>query len=380
MDAILRLFVEAFVAYCHLQQPTYTNHMSSQGKRPNLSDVKKYVCPEVFRFVTMHKWSENRFDYTLDGVRVKLVVWIPTSLTTLKVNLPLLIMVFNYFLFTLNRVQHRKRSTALADVTVVCGDIPKTFPGAAGVMLSHSHINSGYTERWGIPPDDQRKVVVYRTEELLKVLLHELIHLYDIDFHNYDPSFDNALMNAFCLGVHKPHKNEINPLALYESFTETLASYGNIIAHTLFTEVKHVASANDVPWDVIRRGVEARFRREQLFYRRQVQRICWFASRHGRYIEDSHVFSYYIVKWAIFKHFPEFIAFVNRGIAIGTRVDEYLRLVNRILNLERTMLSTCFCGGKVPESKQQPFKDTSRMTNINWTKLFVRHRSASKTT
>ena len=366
VDALLKLFVEAYHAYSSINQQTYTCRVH-KFQRPDISDVKKYVCPEVFKYVATHTWSEKQFDYGFDGVRIKLSVWVTDG--AVRLNLEFLLRVLNFFVFTLNRIR-RTKATAVVDVTIICCDIPKVFPDTDKVVLNHTHINSGYAERRGLPPNDQRRVVVYRVEELLKVLLHELIHLYDIDFHGYPNKYDKSLMDIYKIEVKKPWKNRNNPLALYETYTETLASYGNIIAHVLFTDKSvKVRTGEAIPWAMIQNAVTRRVKRELAFYKRQVARIVWFARRHGHYVEDSHVFSYYIVKFALFKHMHRFKKFMDEGISVGTRVEEYLRMVVDVL--ESTELHFPI-SNKTRELKlpKIPYKEPSRMTNINWPTVF----------
>jgi hypothetical protein len=367
-DSFLDAFVQAFAAYAMLEQPEYTCRVST-GPRPNLSDAKKYISPQVFGYIASNDWQQQRFQYTFDGVGVQLAVWVaaPNTGPSLRLNVVVLIKIFNYLLFALNRIRN-KHTTNVVDVTIVCCDIPKTFPDSSQTVLNQNHINSGYMERLGLAPDQARKVVVYRAEELVKVLLHELIHLYDIDFHAYPFEFDKYFMSAYKISIKRPWKNSNNPLALYESYTETLASYGNIIAHTLFTD-KRVKrhGVQPLPWVEIVDGVRERMVREVKFYGTQVDRVMWFARNGGGYIEDSHVFSYFFVKCALFRRFDDFKDFINDGIAIGTRIDEYLSMVKRVVLLESRMLTD-----PLKPMRKKPYKETSRMTNIKWPNLVVR--------
>jgi hypothetical protein len=359
-DPFLETLVDAFVAYSSLEQPEYTCR-ESKGHRPNMSDVKKYVSSDVFGYVASHEWTKQMFEYTFDDVGVRLVVWATPGN---RLAITMLIKIFNYLIFALNKVSGKQLAPRLVDVTIVCCDLPKTFPESDGVVLDQKHINSGYTEKYG---PQSRRIVIYRVEELVKVLLHELIHLYDIDFHVYPFQYDDAFMRKYRLGVRQPWKNQRNPLALYESYTETLASYGNVIVHTLFCMKRTMKTRTDIV-----SGVRERFRRELKFYTMQVRRILWFAKKNGGHVEDSHVFSYYVVKCAMFKRFDNFLEFIDGGVRIGRRIDAYLALVDKVVQ-DTDIMNTSVAGVR------KPYKATARMTNINWPDLVLKTKpTASK--
>jgi hypothetical protein len=75
------------------------------------------------------------------------------------------------------------------EITLWHLDAPKTLGDPI-------RINSGYTEFVG---RTRRKVVIYRREELLKVLTHEMIHALGLDGNQNDPGHSRALADRFCL-------------------------------------------------------------------------------------------------------------------------------------------------------------------------------------
>lgn len=87
-------------------------------------------------------------------------------------------------------------------------------------VVSHDNINTGYSsvrrDSASTVSDDVPYTYVYRTEEMCKVLIHELLHMYGVhSFHAYPRSCDTKIVNRMGLDV-KPG----NSLNLFESYVE----------------------------------------------------------------------------------------------------------------------------------------------------------------
>jgi hypothetical protein len=92
-----------------------------------------------------------------------------------------------------------------------------------GQILTRNEINSGVCSKY------YKWVQIFRSEELLKVLIHELLHYYDLDCNTAD-WIDDIL----------PIKQPCNSLLLNEAITESMA----IILHTYYYS-KYTNSAQD---------------------------------------------------------------------------------------------------------------------------------------
>lgn len=93
--------------------------------------------------------------------------------------------------------------------------------------LSTENINSGYSHPGC---NEENKIVIYRNEEWFKVLLHETIHAFNLDFSVKSNNYINQKLN---------HIFPLNfPFNAYECYCETWATIWNTIFIS-FLEEKH---------------------------------------------------------------------------------------------------------------------------------------------
>lgn len=99
--------------------------------------------------------------------------------------------------------------------------LPKDF---SKEVISAKHVNSGvtisYTNR-----DKPSQIIIYREEELLKVLTHEVLHLCETHFDRYNEVIDINIKEA-------QHITKDSTLNLFESYVETLTLIINTIIYS----------------------------------------------------------------------------------------------------------------------------------------------------
>lgn len=163
----------------------------------------------------------------------------------------------------------------------------KRFP-TDGSILTPKHINSGFT----IPSNNL--VVVYRKEELNKVLLHELTHLYDVDKGPIEKSVTEDVHRYF-------NMDPSIRLLLNESLTEFFAAIMNI----LFASVE--------PFDNLDEKVVYKLlEKERVFMDIQAKRVIAYTqlcvkNDVQKYREATNVIAYYVVKGAMFNQYSKYI-------------------------------------------------------------------------
>ena len=117
------------------------------------------------------------------------------------------------------------------DIFIYLFDIPKRI--RQGTIVEVDDINSGYTYF----SDDTREVVIFRIEELLKVYIHEMAHLFDIDKENArrlasQISGPGAGKDAGTSPDTRPGHKKKYPLEVIEASAEMYARIVNAGMHT----------------------------------------------------------------------------------------------------------------------------------------------------
>ena len=182
----------------------------------------------LIRPVTLSK-NENKFipqhirNYIFNNIKkqyqinIKLKnreinIYISDNKPILKNKLNKLINKIIYIIKTLDDLT-TKQPTKL-DLFIYLSSQKKILPKNKNDILTNNNMNSGYTTYL---TSDNREIVVYREEELVKVLIHELIHYYDFDIKTTIDFMENKLFIKNCLKLYG------------ESYTDTWARILNIM-------------------------------------------------------------------------------------------------------------------------------------------------------
>lgn len=160
-------------------------------------------------------------------------------------------------------------------------------------ILRSINVNSGLT----LYSHDNSEVLVYRKEEMIKVLTHELIHALGIDAKYIDDMKVINITNKFCT------TNNIN---INETFTDAFACLINLVMFTILKDGK-----ND-----FNKKYKLNFKLELDFIKAQAHNILLLNNYNlsnsditckYKNLEETNGIAYYVLKALIFKTFPEFI-------------------------------------------------------------------------
>jgi hypothetical protein len=167
-----------------------------------------------------------------------------------------------------------------------------------GEPLSSLHVNSGVT----IKRENEAEIHVYRKEEMIKVLTHELIHYMDVGSQFIHPFNERRLSDAFCI----PTKRTI---LANEAFTEAFACILNTIMYTIFSK----------PQTALQQTVIHNYKKEMHFSHIQALKVldkikiqsCTYNTNVNT--EETHATSYYVLKYLLIYNLAAFLRYLKEN-------------------------------------------------------------------
>lgn len=207
-----------------------------------------------------------------------------TDVTKYKVCLTLILATYLHFMKT--RFQMSWRSPLVLHVYLT--DAKKKFPISATSELGPLNVNTGYTVG--------NEIVIYRKEELVKVLIHELTHYVGLD----DISVPGAIEKQI-----QDHFNVTNSVYLREAITEFWACTMNIAYYSILD----LKLGRDKSKAIFKRRFVNHLIKETKFCEEQARRV---AHRIGycedrQHTEKTHVISYYVIKYIMLHNWNRYI-------------------------------------------------------------------------
>ena len=172
--------------------------------------------------------------------------------------------------------------------------------------LKHGHINNGSCNNM------TNTIDIWRIEEIMKVTIHELFHLFDCDKSMND---DYNIINFY----HKRYNINSERVNTFEAYTEIWANILNcfLISNNDYKNfVKYINLEHS--WSNI-----------------QAQKIFLLTNLDKKYTIDinkyTNVLAYFIIRCEIYNNFKRFIKLFNKSICNNSKVYfEFLQNVNKI--------------------------------------------------
>ena len=200
-------------------------------------------------------------------------------------------------------VKYTENKKSVPDITIYYIDINKSLPKGSkkkekDIIFGKDIINSGFK--------NHNNIVIYRNEELFKILIHELIHYYNIDeFIKEDNKVSNYLLNNI-YNINTPKKE----LKIYEACTETIATILNII---FFSEKINMDNLiNNLYIEIIFSLIQ----NSKLFKYVNIENskdIYIKYKKSTKFKQNTFVFEYHYLKSKLLLNFNNLIKFINNN-------------------------------------------------------------------
>ena len=172
------------------------------------------------------------------------------------------------------------------------------------------NINSGMTE-------SGRVVMIWRQEEFYKVLIHELVHYFNIDFYISDSIYQKIYQ------IFEKHFKIDGIDRINESYTEAFA----ILVHSIL-----YATENSIDIDTV-------IQNELLFAHFQIAKILnhfdiesYNDLKNNKLYQNTSVCSYYIIKCLLMINYDLLLDYLDKnGFMVKNSESEYIDLYSKIL-------------------------------------------------
>lgn len=266
-----------------------------------------------------------------------------------KYYIEFLIFYIRWIEYILHCIKPAQRNV---NVTVYLTKFKKMFPKSG--MLTAFNVNSGVTFTY--TSTIQKDVIVFREEEVFKVLMHEMIHAYNIDSIYINEEYDKPFQEYF---------GRSSKLRINESFTDTLACIYNVLSFSLLLgKVK-----GESIYPLFSKYIE----RERLYILEKSKDVLLYEgymfnnnglTKRGVQIENTHILSYYVLKAFNFYYLDHFLTFLkSQGFCL--REDE-----KYVVNLQEYMNKKDYWS-YLSRKKFQRFSSSLRMSEIDIKLLLI---------
>jgi hypothetical protein len=205
-----------------------------------------------------------------------------------------------------------KREFDNNDICILLSPSKKVIYNNQSKILCSNNINSGSTLTGSY-------INIWRSEELLKVLCHELIHFFDIDEYLYDDDEKNVLINKI-----KKNFNIKGRIIPFEAYTDSCA----IIIHSIFVCHRLSYSINDTYKLLSLEICHSLFQAAKILNNFGITNI-----KDKKEIDQgTSVFSYYIIKSALLTSLNDFLKFSGNDFKFDNRIKEFNNLIFNSFN------------------------------------------------
>lgn len=322
-----------------------------------LSSSSMYIPKEVYDASSATK--VYAFSYRWDEVDMR-VYFTECKGQQRATKLKQYIDVLNMFVYILNRYVKNRPLTVKVVMNLAPHQkmlkFPSYDPQNQATVLGPMQINSGVTY-WGSAHDAPISIV-FRKEEFNKVLMHELMHYYNID-----SMIECADCAQITRGIEREFKLQGIPLMLGEGFTDTMA-----VLFMIGIDVLHKKQKKQSIDDYYKDYMQA-FHKNQSYITDVASRVLSYYKytdfgKPEPMVQGTHVFSYYISKAANFSHIESFArVLAKHGVSdprIGTAYATHIMNVLMSSEFRRLMNS------KLKRKSRKGFLNTLKMTEVEF--------------
>lgn len=324
-----------------LSKPSYTYTIQSAHPHllyttPVVRHLKDldYISPRVF-YPSQVSEHQQVFLYAFPNVTLE-VLHMPHT----KMHMSNIVRVVCDYLRFFQRVLPASAFKTPLHLGLAFSPVRKNLPHKAGAPIEPEHINGGVTwKQHGL-------VFVYRREEWEKVLLHELFHFYEFDYH---PSSMRIASTSAILSKSLAMDNNIytrsGAVALNEAYAETLATLF-YVAYSILRRKGKDRIQSTRPYAAFLKSWRGAMATAQHHFHNQILKVLAHF-KGGPWTETTHAFAYYVCKAALLFDLPELFKWSDQHDVVRllqndrSHVDQFAKFMEKQLHAPRFVKTLC---------------------------------------
>lgn len=289
-----------------------------------LHESGKYISTQLHTKINKLTFYNIHGNYMYDGIPITLNIF---HRGESKKTITTIYDVINFVIYYCKSL--KKTHPSSVNIKLVLSPYKKTLPKIGNAITAHN-VNSGFTSRnYGT---NNSSIVIYRKEEIIKVLIHELLHAFDIDSKMSSKPYENDLLKLYSF---KELNGGLDHINVNESFTDTYACLLNIALVALksnkkvnyFLEMVHLEQNHII-------SVAEKIMSHIGLNIQNGNTIVKMQPKQFEYSETTHVISYYILKALNLINLNGFLSYLienNYQIeSIATYVDYVYKMSKNI--------------------------------------------------
>lgn len=275
--------------------------------------ITKYIPFESFPYINII----NDFKYIVGDFRGSMVKHIKFTFDKTNIDVYILpkegvppqhniLYYIRLFIYILNRIEtkhdeNKRGANKQLKIVLTAIDKPKILPYQQSnnnnnnnlptqpIPIGPIHVNGGVTYHGSA-------CFVYRKEEFFKVLLHELMHVYKLDTVEY------SIDNAFDLDFGTRYNVKSKRIGIHEAYNDMMTC---LVYSQIYILLKHP--------DILKNNFHQEFSKMAddvshfMMYNAAKIYNHYNVKPYESFTEETHVFSYYICKAALFHNWRVFL-------------------------------------------------------------------------
>lgn len=257
-----------------------------------------FIGLDIIQFCEIHDFDYNIYKFP-DGTIIK--IFDPDVINLKRIDIDII-----YKLIALVRKIAMNNRPVEINIINTTQRKEFTFP----TILGTDNINSGFTE---FGSDD--RIVIYRNEEIYKIIVHELLHYYHIGISNDFRHLDNVNVECIkCDNYVNEAVVEFHAVLIYMKFIEhvTKINYKRLIDIEYSFSILQIAKI-------------------LIFFNMNDSRCILKKNKCGSIKQRTSFFSYFIIKTLFLHNFKKSFEVMNNINKLNDNGDVIMRYVTNIL-------------------------------------------------